>query len=104
MVWRIRSGSRWCYSILHVPPLTFLDFGPLFIGGRVTQTYYIVEASHLFRAGDKHRQQIFVLDVVDWLQSKYFPGTEAKTTVLHGSVKNEQAARYAAALERYGAT
>jgi hypothetical protein len=70
----------------------------------VTQTYYIVEASHLFRAGDKHHQQIFVLDVVDWLQSRYFPGTEAKTTVLHGSVKDEQAARYAAALERHGAT
>lgn len=65
-------------------------------------TYYIVEASHLFRAGDKHKQQIFVLDVVNYVQATYFPGTESKVVVLHGSVKDEQATRYAAALERHG--
>ncbi len=64
-------------------------------------TYYIVEASHLFRAGDKFRQQIFLLDVINYVQNTYYPGTEAKVTVLHGSVKDEQATRYAAALERH---
>lgn len=64
--------------------------------------YYIVEASHLFRAGDKFQTQFFVLDVVNFIQHEYFaPDVETHTTVLHGSVKDEQAKRYAAALERH---
>lgn len=63
--------------------------------------YYIVEASHLFRAGDKFQTQFFVLDVVNFIQHQFFHAGEAKTVVLHGSVKDEQAERYAAALERH---
>jgi hypothetical protein len=64
--------------------------------------YYVIEASHLFRAGDKFQTQFFVLDVVNFLQHECFaPDTETHVTVLHGSVKDEQAERYAAALERH---
>lgn len=64
-------------------------------------TFYIIEASHLFRAGDKFSTQFFVMDVVNFLQSAHFPGTDANVCVLHGSVKTEQGDRYAAALERH---
>lgn len=64
-------------------------------------TFYIIEASHLFRAGDKFETQFFVLDVVNFLQTTYFPGTDSNICVLHGSVKKEQGDRYAAALERH---
>jgi len=64
--------------------------------------YYIVEASHLFRAGDKFQTQFFVLDVIHFIQHEYFASdAESHTVVLHGSVKDEQAERYAAALERH---
>jgi hypothetical protein len=64
--------------------------------------YYIVEASHLFRAGDKFQTQFFVLDVVNFLQHEFFaPDAESQTVVLHGSMKDEQAERYSAALERH---
>lgn len=62
-------------------------------------TTYIIEASHLFRAGDIYQTQFFVLDVVDYLSKTFFPG-EHQTIVLHGSTKEEQASRYIAALER----
>ena len=65
------------------------------------KTFFIVEASHLFRAGDKFQTQFFVLDVVNYLNRTQFDDGEAFTVVLHGSVKNEQAERYAAALERH---
>jgi hypothetical protein len=68
----------------------------------VSTTYFIIEASHLFRAGDKFQTQFFVSDVVNFLQKTYFPGTDSNVTVLHGSVKTEQGDRYAAALERNG--
>ena len=64
------------------------------------KTFFIIEASHLFRAGDKFKTQFFVLDVVHFLQRKFFPG-EAHTLVFHGSVKETQAIKYAAALERH---
>jgi hypothetical protein len=64
-------------------------------------TFYIVEASHLFRAGEKFKTQFFVMDVVNFLRHTYFPG-EAHTIVLHGSTKEDQAKRYAQALERHG--
>jgi hypothetical protein len=42
------------------------------------------------------------MDVVHFLQHQYFPKNIAKTIVLHGSIKEPQAARYAASLERHG--
>lgn len=67
-------------------------------------TFYLVEASHLFRAGDKHGTQFFVCDVVNFLRRAYFPDEDSHIVVLHGSTKEEQARRYAAALERHGVT
>jgi len=66
------------------------------------KVFFIIEASHLFRAGDKYHTQFFVTDVVHFLQRHYFPTSVAKTIVLHGSVKDDQAARYAASLTRHG--
>jgi hypothetical protein len=63
--------------------------------------YFVIEASHLFRAGDKHKTQFFVADVASYVQHKYFPDQITKIIVLHGSVKQEQGDRYAAALERH---
>lgn len=64
---------------------------------------FIVEASHLFRSGDKFQTQFFVMDVVNFLKRKFFDNTEDfKVVVLHGSTKDEQATRYTAALERFG--
>lgn len=65
-------------------------------------TYFVLEASHLFRAGDKHSTQFFVCDVVAFLRRAYFPDEEFRTIVLHGSTKEEQAVRYANALQRHG--
>lgn len=65
------------------------------------KTFYIVEASHLFRAGDKYQTQFFVLDVVNYLHREFFSG-DFTTIVLHGSVKETQANKYTAALERHG--
>lgn len=67
-----------------------------------TKTFVIVEASHLFRAGDKFQTQFFVIDVVKYLVRDFFPNGEHQAIVLHGSVKDEQANRYAQALERTG--
>jgi hypothetical protein len=64
--------------------------------------YFVIEASHLFRAGDKHATQFFVADVANYVLHRYFPEQTAQITVLHGSVKQEQGDRYAAALERNG--
>lgn len=63
---------------------------------------YIIESSHLFRAGSKFQTQFFVMDVVNLLNRTYFQDTaDVKVYALHGSVKNEQAERYTAALERF---
>jgi len=66
------------------------------------KTWMIFEASHLFRAGDKFKTQFFVMDVVNFLRHNYFPDNEVKVVVLHGSIKEEQAVRYAQALENHG--
>lgn len=66
------------------------------------KTYFVVEASHLFRAGDKFQTQFFVIDVVRYIQHEFFPNADVQAIVLHGSVKDEQANRYAQALERTG--
>src|SRR5271166_2895736 len=65
-------------------------------------TTYLVEASHLFRAGDKYSTQFFVCDVVNFLKRSFFPDEDSHTIVLHGSTKEDQAKRYSAALERHG--
>lgn len=65
--------------------------------------WIIVEASHLFRSGDKFQTQFFVMDVANFIRRKFFDSTENfKVVVLHGSTKNDQADRYTAALERFG--
>jgi hypothetical protein len=68
---------------------------------KLVATFFVIEASHLFRAGDKFKTQFFVLDVVKFLKRKYFQDDSYKTVVLHGSTKDEQATRYANALERH---
>jgi hypothetical protein len=65
-------------------------------------TFYIIEASHLFRAGDVHGTQFFVNDVTSYLTKMYFPDADSHAVVLHGSTKEDQATRYAQALERHG--
>lgn len=65
-------------------------------------TTYLVEASHLFRAGDKYSTQFFVCDVVNFLKRALFPDENSNVVVFHGSTKEEQAKRYSAALERHG--
>jgi hypothetical protein len=63
---------------------------------------FIIEASHLFRSGDKFQTQFFVMDVVNFLKREFFENTEdLHVVVLHGSTKDEQAERYTAALERF---
>jgi hypothetical protein len=67
------------------------------------ETFFIVEASHLFRAGDKYRTQFFVADVTRFLE-KHLSKSSSRTVVLHGSTKDSQAAKYSTALERHGVT
>jgi hypothetical protein len=63
---------------------------------------FVIEASHLFRSGDKFQTQFFVMDVVNFLKREFFNNTDDfHTVVLHGSTKDEQAERYSAALERF---
>lgn len=66
------------------------------------KTFFVLEASHLFRAGDKFETQFFVMDVVNFLRHKFFAEGEIETIVLHGSIKEEQAVKYSSALERHG--
>jgi hypothetical protein len=66
---------------------------------------FIIEASHLFRSGDKFQTQFFVVDVVNYLKRNFYDNTDDfHTVVLHGSTKDEQAERYTAALERFNVT
>ncbi len=63
---------------------------------------FALEASHLFRAGDKFQTQFFVMDIVNYLKRNFYEDTlDFKVVVLHGSTKDEQADRYTAALERF---
>ncbi len=63
---------------------------------------FVIEASHLFRSGDKFQTQFFVMDVVNFLKREFFDNTEDfHVVVLHGSTKDEQAERYTAALARF---
>jgi hypothetical protein len=63
---------------------------------------FTIEASHLFRSGDKFQTQFYVMDVVSFLRRKFYDNTDDfKVVVLHGSTKDEQAERYTSALERF---
>lgn len=64
-------------------------------------TFYIVEASHLFRAGEIHSAQLYVVDVVNYLSREMFHSPE-KSWVLFGSTKESQADKYIQAVERTG--
>jgi len=68
----------------------------------LSKTFFIVEASHLFRAGDKFQTQFFVMDVINFLKRKFFENAASAVIVLHGSIKEEQAKKYIQALERHG--
>ena len=68
----------------------------------MTQTYFIVEASHLFRAGELFSAQIYVVDVVNYLARSLFNTEPAHSWVLFGSTKEEQAQKYTSAVERTG--
>lgn len=64
--------------------------------------YFIVEASHLFRAGEIHAAQLYVVDVVNYLAREVFDTTAKQTWVLFGSTKESQAEKYVRAVERSG--
>jgi hypothetical protein len=65
-------------------------------------TYFIIEASHLFRAGEIHAAQLYVVDVVNYLAREVFDTPVAQTWVLFGSTKESQADKYIQAVERTG--
>lgn len=65
-------------------------------------SYFIVEASHLFRAGEIHAAQLYVIDVVNYLAREVFATTATQTWVLFGSTKEAQAEKYVQAVERNG--
>jgi hypothetical protein len=65
-------------------------------------TFCIVEASHLFRAGEIHSAQLYVVDVVNYLAREVFHETVEKSWVLFGSTKESQADKYVQAVERTG--
>ena len=65
-------------------------------------TYFVVEASHLFRAGEIHSAQLYVVDVVNYLAREVFVAPVTQTWVLFGSTKESQADKYVQAVERTG--
>lgn len=65
-------------------------------------TYFIVDASHLFRAGDLYASQIYVIDVVNYLCQNVFNCTMKDTWVLFGSTKDSQSKSYTQAVEKTG--
>lgn len=66
-------------------------------------TYFVVEASHLFRAGELFSAQIYVIDVINYLNRSFFEAsTPPQSWVLFGSTKDSQAEKYQAAVERHG--
>lgn len=64
--------------------------------------HFVIEASHLFRAGEIHSAQLYVIDVVNYLGSKILNAPVEKSWVLFGSTKNIQAEKYIQAVERTG--
>ena len=65
-------------------------------------TYFIVEASHLFRAGEIHSAQLYVIDVVNYIAREVFNTESTDAWVLFGSTKEAQAEKYIQAVERTG--
>ena len=64
--------------------------------------YFIVEASHLFRAGEIHASQLYVIDVINYLARDVFGEEIGDSWVLFGSTKDAQADKYTQAVERTG--
>ncbi len=64
--------------------------------------YFIVEASHLFRAGEIHASQLYVIDVVNYLARDIFGEEVGDAWVLFGSTKDAQAEKYTQAVEKTG--
>lgn len=64
--------------------------------------YFIVEASHLFRAGEIHASQLYVIDVVNYLARECFKSEVGGAWVLFGSTKDAQADKYTQAVEKTG--
>jgi hypothetical protein len=67
-------------------------------------TYFIIEASHLFRAGELFSAQLYVVDVIRYLARELFHTTNSGSWVLFGSTKDSQAEKYTAAVEKTGTT
>jgi CTP:phosphocholine cytidylyltransferase-like protein len=65
-------------------------------------TFFIVEASHLFRAGEIHSSQLYVIDVVNYIAREIMNSPVTDTWVLFGSTKEQQADKYVQAVERTG--
>lgn len=68
----------------------------------MTDTFFIIEASHLFRAGELFSAQIYVVDVINYIARTVFNTKSTHSWVLFGSTKDEQAEKYRAAVERTG--
>lgn len=64
--------------------------------------HFILEASHLFRAGEIHASQLYVIDVVNYLSSHIFKEDQKDSWVLFGSTKDIQADKYVQAVEKTG--
>jgi CTP:phosphocholine cytidylyltransferase-like protein len=70
----------------------------------MTSTFFIIEASHLFRAGELFSAQLYVVDVIRYLAREIFNTQSAGSWVLFGSTKDSQAEKYTAAVEKTGTT
>lgn len=64
--------------------------------------YFVIEASHLFRAGEIHASQLYVIDVVTYLAREFFHEEVGGAWVLFGSTKDSQAEKYTQAVEKTG--
>jgi len=69
----------------------------------MTSTFFIIEASHLFRAGELFSAQLYVVNVITYLANEIFAPSSG-SWVLFGSTKDSQAEKYTAAVEKTGTT
>lgn len=56
--------------------------------------HFIVESNHLFKASSKYGKQIYVLDVIKYLERVWFKRKRASGTVLYGSSDETQIRDY----------
>jgi CTP:phosphocholine cytidylyltransferase-like protein len=64
--------------------------------------FFIIEASHLFRAGEIYSTQLYVVDVINYIATEVLNVPVDQSWVLFGSTKENQAEKYIAAVERNG--